>query len=69
MELDYYLFKNKIKHKDFAQIIGIMPHRLSVLIHKKASPNLVTAIKIHEATQGKVSYKEMVRLEDRLIVE
>lgn len=66
MELDYYLYKNKIKHKDFAKKIGLVPHRLSVIVHKRASPNLVTAIKIHEASEGKVSYKELVRMQDRL---
>ncbi len=66
MELDYFLFKYKIKNKDFAKKIGIQPHHLSALIHKKVSPNLITAIKIHDATNKQVSYKEMVRLKDRL---
>ncbi len=66
MELDYFLFKNKIKHKDFAKKIGVQPHHLSALVHKKVNPNLITAIKIHDCSDGQVSYKEMVRLKDRL---
>ena len=69
MELDYYLFKNKIKHKDFAKKIGIQPHHLSALVHKKVNPNLITAIKIYDASHGQISYKEMVRLQDRLAEE
>lgn len=65
MELDYWLFKNKVKHKEFAKKVGIMPHRLSLIVNKKATPSLLTAIAIHEHTNGQVSYKEMVKLEDR----
>ena len=66
MELDYYLFKTKIKYKDFAKKIGVQPHHLSSIVHKRVNPNLITAIKIIDATEGKVSLKELVRTQDRL---
>lgn len=66
MELDFYLFKNKIKHRDFAKTIGITESHLSTLIHKKMNPNILTIIKILEATKGRVSIYELVREKDQL---
>jgi plasmid maintenance system antidote protein VapI len=66
MELDYYLFKNKMKIKDFAEKIGIFPHNVSRIVNRKVTPHLVIAIKIHKATDGLVSYEEMVGEKDRL---
>ncbi len=67
MELDYYLWKHKITREKFAEDADITPSHLSTLIHKKRSPSLMTAIRIHRASHGKVSYEEMLRMQDRLI--
>lgn len=69
MELDYYLWKNKIKNKDFAKRCGIAPPTLSVIVHKKRSPLLLTAIKINAETKGQVSLYELLTEEDRKIID
>jgi DNA-binding XRE family transcriptional regulator len=65
MELDYYLWKNKLSHKSFAKKVGIAPHSLSVIVNKKRTPLLTNAIKIHYETAGAVSLYELMTLEDR----
>lgn len=65
MELDYYLWKNKIKKKKFAERLDIAPHTLSLIVNKKTCPTLFTALKIYFETKGKVSFFEMLRSEER----
>lgn len=69
MELDYYLWKNKLSHKSFAKKVGIAPHSLSVIVNKKRTPLLTTAIKIHYEAGGAVSLYELMTLEDRKEVD
>lgn len=69
MELDYYLWKKKILHKDFAKNVGIATHTLSVLVNKKSSPTLFTALKIYFETEGAVSLFELLKPEDREILD
>ena len=64
MELGYYLFKNRIKIKDFAFRVGVVPYHMTKIIQKRVTPSLVTALKIHEETDGEVSFREMVREKD-----
>lgn len=59
MHLDYYLWINKIKFKDFAAKIGIGPNHLSNIVRKKMIPSLLTAIKIHKGSDHQVSFEEM----------
>lgn len=64
MDLDEYLWRNKITRKDFAKKIGMTPHSLSSIVAGKVSAKLYTAINIVEATKGEVSYKDLLRKED-----
>ena len=64
MQLDEYLWKNKIKQKDFAPLIGLAPHSLSMIVQKKVSPKLYVAINIISKTEGKVTYAELLREKD-----
>lgn len=66
MELDEYLWRNKIKQWKFAEKIGIMPHSLSRIVQKKVTPKLYVAIKIVEASEGQVTYRDLLRPEDEL---
>ena len=66
MELDYYLFKNKMTRKKFAEGIGIRPNHLSNIVNRKRTPSLPIAVRIHEATKQEVSFKEMIRDQDRV---
>ena len=61
MELKLYLCINNLTNKEFARKIGINPNHLSNLIHKKWTPQLALAIRIHEATNSEVSYREMLK--------
>lgn len=65
MELDYYLWKNKISHKKFAKQIEITPPTLSIIVTKKRSPLLMNAVKIHCLTKGSVSLFNLLTLEDQ----
>ena len=65
MDLDEYLWRNKMKQWKFAQKLGIMPHSLSRIVQRKVSPKLYVAIKIVEATEGQVTYRELLRPEDQ----
>lgn len=69
MELDYYLWKNKIVHRDFAKKCGLAPHTISSIVNKKRSPHLLTALKIHFETNGIVSLYELLIPEEREIID
>jgi len=66
MDLDYYLWKNKIKFKDFARKLGIDPSHVSKLVQKKTTPSLIVAMKIHEESKGKIPFEEMISFSDKL---
>ena len=61
MELDFYLWKYKIKNKDFAEDVDIGPSHFSMIKRRKISPCLMHAIRIHEHTKGKVTFREMLK--------
>ena len=69
MELDYYLWKNKIVHRDFAKKCGLAPHTISSIVNKKRSPHLLTALKIHFEANGIVSLYELLIPEEREIID
>lgn len=64
MELDYYLFKNKIKHKDFAEEIEVAPSTVTALAEKRFNPKLVIAMRIMLATKGKVMPIDLLKEKD-----
>jgi len=65
MELKYYLWKNRILHKEFVKQIEVTPGTLSVFIKNKRSPVLMNAMKIHCETNGVVSLFGLLTLEDQ----
>ena len=69
MELDFYLFINKISQVDFARKVGISDVQLSQYVKKRKNPRLPLAVRINELTDGKVTCKELIRMQDRLIEE
>lgn len=60
MDLDYWLFKNKITKTDFAKTLGISRGHLQGVISGKLSPSVKLAKKIEEATEGKVSKEKLL---------
>ncbi len=60
MELDYYLFINTIKRKDFAKLLGITGNYLSSLIHYRTVPSPQIALKIETLTSGQVKAWDLI---------
>ncbi|CCB87751.1 helix-turn-helix domain-containing protein [Simkania negevensis] len=61
MELKEYLESNGIKHKYFAEKVGISPQSLSDLVNKKTAPRQKTAQKIVELTKGEVTFEDLFK--------
>lgn len=66
MDLDFYLWKNKIKQKDFAKRLGITAANLSLLQSRAVSPSTVAALIIHLETNGEVSLVDLLKDKDRV---
>jgi transcriptional regulator with XRE-family HTH domain len=64
MKLDYYLWRNKIKHSEFAKKIGVSATSLSAYINKRRQMTLVTALKIHFETKMDVPLYELLLPEE-----
>lgn len=67
MQLDHYLFFNKISQKDFAQKTGVLVHTISLIVNKKQGPSLVTALRIYYATNKQVTFSDMLMPKDLAI--
>ncbi len=64
MNLDEYLWRNKITKQDFANQIGISRGHIHQLINGTRSPSAKLAKKIEEATGGEVTKEELLFPED-----
>lgn len=64
VDLDYYLWRNKIQVKDFAKKINISTSQLSNIRHKKITPNLKTAMRIRQESNNEIPYDEMLATKD-----
>jgi DNA-binding transcriptional regulator YdaS (Cro superfamily) len=60
MELDEYLFRNKITKTSFADKIGVHRNYLHQILRKERAPSPQLAIKIEKETNGAVT-KEQLR--------
>lgn len=65
MELDEYLWRNKISKKYFAEKVRLAPHTLSNIVFKKVTPNLISALNIVKASEGQVTFEELVKDSDK----
>ncbi len=61
MDLDTYLWKNRIEIKDFAAKVGCHNSYISMIANNKRSPSIKLAKKIEEATNGQVKAKKMIK--------
>jgi len=64
IDLDYYLWRNKILVKDFAKRINVSSSQLSIIRHRKMTPNLRLAMKIHKESNEQIAFSEMIALKD-----
>lgn len=60
MDLAEYLFKKKIKRKDFAKIVGCTEAALSYICKRERTPNLLLAVRIVMASKGEVNFHELL---------
>lgn len=60
MTLDDYLHTHRIRLKDFSALTGISYSRLHGYRSGRRNPELATAIKIEDATGGKVTVRELL---------
>ena len=58
MKLGDWLTENNVHQVDFAKEIGVHPSTLSRFLHGKRVPVLKIIQKIHDATGGKVTWKD-----------
>ncbi|NGX36899.1 MAG: hypothetical protein K1000chlam2_00044 [Chlamydiae bacterium] len=61
MELDEYLWRNKISRTKFAEQLNVLPNQVCQYANKRKTPNLLYANKIHHATNGLVTFHEMLK--------
>lgn len=66
MDLHLFLWKHRLKQKDFAELINVQPHTMSRLVTKKASPTLPVAIAIVKFTNHEVTYDDLLSDKDKL---
>lgn len=61
MDLKKYLDEHGLKHKHFAEKVGISPQSLSELVNKKKAPRQKTAQKIVKLTNGEVTFEDLFK--------
>ena len=58
MDLDEYLFRQKISQIDFANELGISQNHLGEILRGRRSSSVKPAKKIEESTKGEVTKEE-----------
>ena len=66
MDLDEYLWRTRQTQQDFSKKTGISTQSLSAYLHKVQSPKLLNAIKIHVASEGQITYPEMLTDKEKI---
>jgi len=64
MYLDEFLFRHKMTYKQLASQIGMSAAHIAILQNRRSSPSLVAAMNIFYATEGKVTFPELLRDDD-----
>jgi transcriptional regulator with XRE-family HTH domain len=60
MDLREYLFRKRMSSTDFAKLLGCERSYLSKIVNRKMKPGKYLAKAIVEATNGEVSYEELM---------
>lgn len=60
MKLKEYLSENNLTHENFSQQVGVSRVQITKIINKYVSPSAKVMKKIKEATDGKVSYEDLI---------
>lgn len=65
MKLGTYLSERRMTDREFAEKIGRERSRVTRYRQGKATPSFATITAIHNATRGKVSYRDFVEEENQ----
>lgn len=65
MELDEWLWRNKMTCSKLAEYIDVTGPTIQCLRHKKNSPSMLIALKIYTFTGGEVSLMDMFTERDK----
>lgn len=60
MDLDEYLWRNKLNAKEFARQCGLSQATILFVKKKRVIPRLDTAMKILQHTNGQVTFEDML---------
>lgn len=63
MTLDTYLKTTGTSQRAFAALVGASPSFMNEIVQEKKTPGLALAVKISEATQGKVAVGSLIKRE------
>lgn len=70
MEIDEYFEKHThLTMAEFCRKFDVTYQSLYMLKNNKRTANLITAMKIHYATEGKVSYLDLLHPDDEKYIE
>ena len=58
MDLDEYLFRNRISQTDFAKELGVTRNHFGEIVRGRRTPSVKLAKKIEKLTKGEVSKEE-----------
>ncbi len=67
MELDEWLFRNRMTVTDFAKSLEISRGMMNRIVHKHVKPGKRLARDIEIATHGQVSIKELMTVENKVV--
>jgi transcriptional regulator with XRE-family HTH domain len=65
MDIDEFVWMNRMSQRELADIIGIKKELISRYKCGYQSPSLLTALKLAYSTKGKVSFEEMLSKVDK----
>ena len=60
MDLEEYLFRQRLKKNKFANGLGVTPSHLYAILSGRRRASVDLAIKIEQATQGKVKKEKVL---------
>lgn len=60
MHLRKYLFVNSMTHEEFSQKVDVSRTQITKIINNKVKPSVNLVKKIKEATNGEVTYEDLI---------
>lgn len=69
MDLEEYLYKNKIMVRSFAKLTGTHEQTISVLKHKKKGTTLLLSLIIRDASKGEIEIETLLSPRSKKVYE